>query len=81
VIPGVINLSHGGNTTTFIDATFLILLAQSHDPVKHTAVWPLPIPGDWPAVTLYFQAVMIDPTNIDRRPIVVSTLDRTAIHL
>jgi hypothetical protein len=80
-LPGLIDLAHGGHPAQVLDPSFyLVPGALPHDPALRTATWLLPVPPGLPPVTLYFQALMVDPGNLARFPIVVSTLDRTGVY-
>ncbi|MFQ5503238.1 MAG: S8 family serine peptidase [Planctomycetota bacterium] len=81
VIPGLISLGHGGNATTFIDPSFMVLPgAVVHHPTTRTARWSFPVPRALPAMTPYFQSLMFDPLNSGKRPITVSSFDRVRIY-
>ena len=78
VIPGLINLSHGGNAVTFIDPSFFVLPGvATHNASNGVARWALPAP--MLKIKLYFQALMIDPANPNRIPFVVSSMDSTTL--
>jgi len=76
VIPGLISLGHGGNTTTFIDPSFTIITpAQLHNGTTRTAHWAFPTPPGKIAGNIYWQSVMFDAANPTKTPIPVSTTD------
>ncbi len=76
VIPGLISLGHGGNTTTFIDPSFTIITpGQLHNASTRTAHWAFPTPAGKIAGLLYWQSVMFDAANPTATPIPTSTTD------
>ncbi len=76
VVPGLISLAHGGNTTTFIDPSFtLIPPAQLHNASTRTAHWAFPTPPGKLAGLIYWQSLMFDAAKPTQVPIPVSTMD------
>lgn len=75
-IPGLIFLGHGGNVSTFIDPSFLIISpGMVHNPTTHTAHWAFATPPGVLAGSVYWQSVMFDAAKPYVTPIPVSTTD------
>jgi len=76
VIPGLISLGHGGNTTTFIDPSFTILSpGQLHNAATRTAHWAFPTPAGKLVGKFYWASLMFDATHPTATPIPTSTTD------
>ncbi len=76
ILPGLVSLGHGGNTTTYIDPSFtLITPGQGHNATTRTAHWAFPTPPGKISGPIYWQSIMFDTTNLTQTPIPVSTTD------
>ena len=78
VITSVVTLEHGGNTVTGVDPTFTLLPSFVFNPkgVAHTT---FSLPPVVPPVPLYFEAILFDPGNLLKLPMLTSNADRTAL--
>lgn len=75
-IPGLVELGHGGNATTFIDPSFIMLPATTFDRLKRTAHWTLPTTTSLKGAKLYFQPLLIDLGNPTKLPFTTANVDR-----
>ncbi|MCB9882422.1 MAG: S8 family serine peptidase [Planctomycetes bacterium] len=68
-IPGIVNLGHGGNASTIIDPSLLVLAVGAHDPTSRAARFDVPMATTLPAIRLYFESLLLDTLNPGARPI------------
>lgn len=79
VIPNLIQLRHGGNTTTVIDPSFLTLPARGFDATKRSIHWSLPTLVAFKGIEIYFQPLLFDVQNPFKTPITTAPMDSTKL--